>query len=321
MRFEVTPELADRYGLDREACRGVPFGAHPWQREPYAVRWPGPEEPREIRGVHVTGWHNFGNMVVQLVHALAFAERHGIEVVTGPENPWFRRGRAAGVRLALGRPPRRPALVGKFFYLQPLGLTALDRGPQHIRPLRRLFALNGEPPRAAEDLVVHLRSGDVFGPSPHPVYWPPALDYYRAAVLQSGARSVRLVSQDRQHPLLEPLRQWCAGRGITCEVQVSDLAEDLRALTSARMLCLSQGTMGMTAAWLSRTVRTVFVPFADEARELVALGVEVYAAGSTNPPDREPWTASSGQIAGLLAADGQTRLARVETAPGDAVRR
>lgn len=310
MRFDVTRELADRYGLDWEACQGVPFGEHPWQREQYVVRAAGRRPPEELRGVHVRQWHNFGNMVWQVTHALMFADRHGVDVVTGPENPWFDTGPARGVRLAFGRPPRRPALAGNFFYLQPLGLEGPGREP-YLAALRDRFVLRDQADPSREDLVIHLRSGDVFGTSPHPAYWPPTLGYYLGAIALSGARSVRVVSQDWAHPFLVPLQRWCAEHGLTCEVQVSDLTRDLLALTSARVLCLSQGTMGLAAASLSYRAETVFVPFERDARELVGLGLDVHAEAVAEPPDRKPWVASESQVSSLLAVQDFAGFHRV----------
>ncbi len=116
MQFEVGAELAKRYGLDADRCAGAQFGERPWHRARYVVRSPGPEEPAEIATVRIRSWHNLGNMVHQLLHALAFAERHDIPAVSGPVTPWFerrhRRGGPALVRHAVQAPgARRPLLL------------------------------------------------------------------------------------------------------------------------------------------------------------------------------------------------------------------
>src|SRR3954467_13918199 len=121
MQFDVGPQLAARYGLDPELCAGAQFGDRPGQRAPYLVRSPGPEPPLTLATLRVKSWHNFGNMLQQVLHALTFAERTGVPTVSGPASPWWRGGQVDGVRMTFGEPFRRPALVGHFFYPQPLG--------------------------------------------------------------------------------------------------------------------------------------------------------------------------------------------------------
>ena len=147
-------------------------------------------------------------------------------------------------------------------------------------------------------MVVHLRSGDVFGDDPHPGYWPPALGYYTAAIADAAPSAVRLVCQDRVHPLLDPLERWGRDHGLPVAVQVSDdLRADLATLTSTTTLCISQGTLGLASAWLSPVVERVYLPRGAHTEELRALGTTVVEAAVPAPPG--PWQASPQQVAGL----------------------
>ena len=148
------------------------------------------------------------------------------------------------------------------------------------------------------EMVVHLRSGDVFGDDPHPGYWPPALGYYTSAIADAAPAAVRLVCQDRVHPLLEPLERWGRGHGVPVTVQVSDdLRADLATLTSATTLCISQGTLGLASAWLSASAERVYLPRGAHTDELRALGTTVVEAAVPTPPG--PWQASPAQVASL----------------------
>lgn len=305
MQFDVGAELAERYGLDAAGCAGEPFGERSWHRATYHVGAPGPEQPTTIASVRIRRWHNLGNQVHQLLHALAFAEQNGIETVSGPATEWFRSGPVDGIRLVLGGRFARPALVGHYFYLQPLGVAEPWRRTHHLRGLRDLFAVDPDPTVAADEMVVHLRSGDVFGTDPHPDYWPPHLGYYTSAIShavhQGEAASVRLVCQDLVHPLLDPLRAWCGDRGLAVTVQVSDdLRADVATLVAGRTLCVSQGTLGLSAGWLSPVVRTVYLPPGAHVRDLLDLGVRVLEAEL--PAGGEAWHASPEQVAGLRRA-------------------
>ncbi len=313
MQFDVGAELAERYGLDVAGCAGEPFGTQPWHRATYYVGAPGPERPTTttIASVRIRGWHNLGNQVHQLLHALAFAEQNGIDTISGPATPWFRSGTVAGVRLSFGGRFARPALVGHYFYPQPLGVAEPWRRTHHLRGLQELFAVEPDPTVAADEMVVHLRSGDVFGADPHPDYSPPHLGYYTSAVahaVEHGAvSSVRLVCQDLVHPLIEPLRAWCRDRGLGVTVQVSDdLHADVATLVAGRTLCISQGTLGLSAGWLSPVLRTVYLPPGAHVSDLLDLGIRVLEADL--PGTGEPWRASADQVAALARETGPVLL-------------
>jgi len=301
MEYDVTPEVAERYGLDLEACRGAVFGHRHFHRERYALVGRDGHSPAELGGVHIRKWHNFGNMLIQLCNAFAFARTHGLAVVSGPEQPWFREGRIQGVRFVVGRRAQRDLLEGPFFYRLPLGLPEDNNlAKRHAVQLRKLFLVEPTAERRPRQLVIHVRSGDVFGANPHSDYAPPPLGYYLSAIEQADPLQVLVVAQDHHHPFFDDLAQACAQRGIGFDVQVSSLEDDLRALTSASMLCLSQGTMGVGAALLSHRLERVFLPSPYQAARLDPLPAQVYAATETNPFPGH-WSASPEQIEALRA--------------------
>jgi hypothetical protein len=307
MRHALTPEVADAYGIDLATANGAQFGPMPWHKEPYAVRAPADASLLPLRSLRVRRWTEFGNSVRQLSVALSFARRHGIEVLSGPESPWFVSGAVAGVRLALGDgAPPTPALVGRFFYEGVLGMDGLVVDPSVLRDLRQLFTVDPAPADQAPDLVLHLRSGDIFGDDPHPGYWPQPLAYYQAVVEAEQPRSVVLVCMDDVHPVLAPLARWCTDAGIATRLQSASLAEDLAVLMSAPALALSVGTLGMAAAWLAPRVERVYVPHELQVQEHLRLGQQVWSADLPGSA-RGAWTASAEQRAGLLT-DGPVRL-------------
>ena len=96
---------------------------------------------------------------------------------------------------------------------------------------------------------------------------------------------MRLVCQDRVHPLLDRLERWGRDHGVPVTVQVSDdLRADLATLTSATTLCISQGALGLASTWLSASAERVYLPRGAHTEELRALGTTV--VGAPSPPRR-----------------------------------
>jgi hypothetical protein len=296
----MDPFSARRYSLCWPQSTGWPIGNQKWQRELY-INYPG----RSAKAVRIRKWYNFGNMVRQLVNCIDYASVNGFERVSAPFTEWFGDGQVGDVELFLeAEVGGDVAFSGTFFYPQTLGITWKPSTRANIlNQLRSVFVM----PEAAvtDDLVIHLRSGDVFDQIPHAGYAPPPLQFFVAAVEKSRSRSVRIVSQDRRHPYLDSLVSSLAGRGVDVSIQSSSMVDDLSVLLSAPKLCLSQGTMGLAAAWLSQRAREVFVYGGTEIAELLELGVDVHVAGRFGQDYSGTWVASGEQVRDLsrLAPD------------------
>jgi hypothetical protein len=300
LRWPMDPLSAHRYGLAWPQSAGWPVGKERWQREFY---WNYAVKRRHSDAVRIRKWYNFGNMVRQLVNCVDYSVRNDIHLISAPLTSLFRSGRLGTIDLRLESiTDSNMAFSGTFFYPQTLGLT-WDAGTRAwiLQELRALY----EVPRGVveEDLVIHLRSGDVFGDRPHAGYAPPPLAYFVSAVQRSGARSVRVVAQDLLHPYLRPLDSVLARLGIDLKVQSASVNTDLSVMSSAPRLCLSQGTMGLAAAWLSSAAEQVFVFEGTEVDELRDLGVDVHVASRLGPNYDDSWTASARQIQALARLD------------------
>jgi hypothetical protein len=310
----VGPRIARDLGLLLPQAWGWPVGSRKWMREYYTLRG------RWIGSVHVAEFrrfYNFGNAVRQWLNMLDWCEQNGIKKIFIPENLWFVAGPLGDVTLvpapkgSIG--PRR--LVGTFFYPRTLSVHwSSEKRASNLRRLRvRLnpdLIQSGLDVQSKKTLTVHLRSGDVFEARPHPDYAPPPLIYIIESMWRVGADSLVAVAQDRQHPFLEPLSLYCASQGIAFRVQCSSLQEDLAHLMGATNLCLTQGTMGLAAAWLSPVVESVFVFGRTEIEELVSLEVAVDVATVPSESARNVfgiWTNSPEQLVDLLDLSGPAK--------------
>jgi hypothetical protein len=149
-------------------------------------------------------------------------------------------------------------------------------------------------------MVVHLRSGDVFGRDPSP------------GLLASRSGQLHGCRRSRGHPWgspglpgLGPPASCPAGavvphaRRRPLRAGLDDRRTDLATLMGAGTLCISKGTLGLSAAWMSPRLERVYVARGTHVRELRRLGVEVIEA--VPPTPLGPWQASPEQVAGLFA--------------------
>ncbi len=223
-----------------------------------------------IRAIHLNKAKRFSNSLIQLTNAIALAERRKIPSIICP-GFWY-----------LGREPftlpngvtihpttetvrirqDRAILSGEFFYRKSLRrlYAAPDRG-QIVASLRPFVTLLPTGPAFAPDeLVIHLRAGDIFDPAreAHPGYGQPPLAYYQVILTHQPWSHVHLVYENRANPVIDALEQQLKQQGIPFSVQSGSLEDDLNFLLRARTLVGGRGTFLAGVAMLSLHLERIF---------------------------------------------------------------
>ena len=168
-------------------------------------------------------------------------------------------------------------LTGNYFAPGPFGaLTAnldADRRTRlaqlYVRPL--LAALPVPPSLiASEDLLIHIRSGDIFQGEEGQgganfggnLYVQPPLNFYLATVRRAFANTrgkVFIISENALNPVILPLVKALddLGYGVTLRLN-QDLATDLGWLFAGAQVAFANGTIGIAIALLSQSIRTAY---------------------------------------------------------------
>ena len=115
-----------------------------------------------------------------------------------------------------------------------------------------------EPALPQDHMVVHLRGGDVFGPRKPAAYGQPPLGYYELLLDSQKWSGVSIVHEDLLNPVLEPLKEACARRGIPVFEQSGSVREDIAFLLRGETLVAGRGTFMPAIAGLSRHVRQLY---------------------------------------------------------------
>lgn len=204
----------------------------------------------------------FGNNIRQLLYSLVVAERMGVREVVARSIPEFPRGSwdlSPNLTLThdpLLRPRRvskpKAVLAGDYFVLARLPAAVEDFDYTVLADcLAQASGLVQEPPLPVDTLVIHIRSGDVFGDRPHPSLGQPPLSFYERVLGHSRPRNVVLVYEDDLNPVIPKLKAHLKSLSIAYSVHSGDLSSDLQVLLSARQLVTGNGTFGQALLVLS----------------------------------------------------------------------
>ncbi|MBC8442879.1 MAG: hypothetical protein H8D80_01680 [Proteobacteria bacterium] len=108
-----------------------------------------------------------------------------------------------------------------------------------------------------DTLVIHIRSGDIFGGWTHKNYAQPPLSYYKKIIEEEKPSDVLIITQpDKRNPCIKKLLSWDSN----IKVQCGTLREDVSAILKARKLVIGFGTFGWMLSMLSGRIHNLYCP-------------------------------------------------------------
>ncbi|MDP4025850.1 discoidin domain-containing protein [Methylobacterium sp. NEAU 140] len=112
-----------------------------------------------------------------------------------------------------------------------------------------------------DELIFHIRSGDVFSSWINAAYIQPPLSFYTLVIdrfLAAGRITrVKLVYENRMNPVIDALEAHLTARQIPFSVQSGTIVEDTSALVDGRHLAFGFGSLGPAICYLSDSVETL----------------------------------------------------------------
>jgi hypothetical protein len=108
----------------------------------------------------------------------------------------------------------------------------------------------------AEDLVIHIRSGDIFDKDPHPAYIMPPLSYYLDIIRTNTFKNIYLLGEDRKNPCINALLELYP----SIQFQLQPLEKDIRLILAAVNVVSSYGSMIDSLLLFSNNIKRVYRP-------------------------------------------------------------
>lgn len=226
--------------------------------------------PSDI-AILVQGFGRFGNMVIQLANLALLATKLGISRFYFWDNVHLDKADLAvlpGAQLIragllrqltqVSEPVifRNRAFAGPFF---PRELSKAQSQYVQRAIAKRVLSESELPlePRKKK-IVIHLRSGDIFWPQPHPDYGQPPLSFYKKVLAYQDWDYVVLIAEDDTNPCFRPIIDHCRSLGLPFSVKGKYFREALVEISQSQFLVFSAGTFCPAICWLAPKDRTIF---------------------------------------------------------------
>lgn len=123
--------------------------------------------------------------------------------------------------------------------------------------MKNIFVIKNTPSLGVNDLVIHIRSGDIFQEQiPHPEYLTPPLSYYTYIIDKNNYENIYLVAEDTLNPCINKLLELYPN----IRFKIQSLKEDIKIILSAVNMVISFGTFIPELLYLSDNIKNVYCP-------------------------------------------------------------
>ena len=153
-----------------------------------------------------------------------------------------------------------------FFYKDKLPFSSeiFEQNIEEINKLlKKAFLINNINKLHENDLVIHIRSGDIFTSNPHCNYVPPSLSYYIREINKYNYEKIYIICEDNVNPVVNQLLKLYKN----AIYEKNTLEKDIRIILGATNIMYSIGSFIPQLMLLSNNIKFIHNPFNNENKE------------------------------------------------------
>lgn len=205
-----------------------------------------------MSNIWIKGWcGRLGNNIIQLINAIQLAVTKNYNVIV-PRHKYFSKTYIC-LNKQIGINSKRISHPNNYF--DSPNIPDVDQN-RVLQILRGCFTIKGVKALDAEDLVIHIRSGDIFDKDPHPGYIMPPLSYYVDIIRANTFKNIYLLAEDRKNPCINALLELYP----SIQFELQPLEKDIRLILGAVNVVASYGTMIDSLLLFSDNIKRVYRP-------------------------------------------------------------
>lgn len=199
-----------------------------------------------------------GNNIIQLKNAISVGVYYGYNVVI-PKHQYFNK---TFIKINKNDNKQSKMFIDRqgsnFFYSNRISVfnkEAFEINQDKVKKiLIELFIINSTTlePLGKNDVVIHIRSGDIFV-TPHPRYVPSPLSYYTEIIDDNKFENIYIIAENKNNPCIDKLLQLYP----QIYFKMSSLHDDIKLLLKAQNIICSVGTLVPTMMYFTDNVKNI----------------------------------------------------------------
>jgi len=246
-----------------------------------------------------------GNLLIQIKNALHIAIYMGYNVIL-PQHEYFNT-RYIIINKRVNVNAKRITDKYEFFCCEEFKAVNPKIFKNNIESvssiMKDIFIFKNIVSLGVNDLVIHIRSGDIFSPGPdgpHPDYIMPPLSYYTNIINNNNHEHIYLIAEDNLNPCINKLLELYPN----IQFNIQSLEKDIEMVLSAVNIVISYGTFITQLLTVSDNIKKVYSPSYSENKKLDLYETSNYNLIITNlnqyHNEMHPWKNTPDQINKML---------------------
>lgn len=211
--------------------------------------------------------YRFGNFVAQITHALHIALFYNYNLIL-PKHMFFNSTYIVINESVTLENEKIYDKDGNNFFnahkIQNIDSALFNlNGDRVLSILKGIFNINKESALGIDDLVIHIRSGDLFCEGwVHPNYVTPPLSYYKNIINANKYDNIYLIAEDRLNPCINKLLELYP----KIKFKIQSLKDDITLILRATNIVTSYGTFIPGILRFSDNIKNIYSPDYREIR-------------------------------------------------------
>ena len=122
--------------------------------------------------------------------------------------------------------------------------------------LHNLFKIKSNLIFDDDDLLIHIRSGDVFSSNPHSGWIQPPLIFYKNIIDNYNWNKIYLVSEDKKNPVTNILLQLYPN----IYFKIQSLENDIKLIIACKNICFGMGSFIPSLLLFNNIIKNIYYP-------------------------------------------------------------
>lgn len=219
--------------------------------------------------VNIINWcGRLGNNICQIVNAILFAHYNNIEIITFPKHVYFKQNCIDLNKYDLNNNKNieKKKKFNDIFFSRDkicqkynLSKSIFENNKINIGEIIKSLITLTEYEKldiTVNDLIIHIRSGDVYNSNPHPGWVQPPLNFYENIIKEKDWRKIILICEDDKSPIIKPL----LNKYNNIIFRIQPLQQDIIYIIQSKNICFGMGSFVPSLLLLNSNLNTIYYP-------------------------------------------------------------
>jgi hypothetical protein len=211
--------------------------------------------------IHIEKWEcRLGNNIKQLINVIMIGLHYNYNIIM----PYHKFFNTTNIIINENINEKCPRLTDKYNFLlkhriKDINMNSLFNNLGHIIKMKQILNsccnINNSLNALDEnDIVIHIRSGDIFSKYPHPLYIVPPLSYYVNILNKQNFDNIYLIAEDRKNPCVNELLKLYPN----IHFKIQSFKNDIELILRTQNIITSYGTMVPSLLMFSKYIKHIY---------------------------------------------------------------